>query len=153
MTVVTVKEIFMQKVKQKVKIDNYALEMQDVYAGGLIAISLVILQGFLGLTSLDIPALISVIAFSAALPLLSGLLVLGFIERRYAYGSPRTLVASLVRILFILGIILSFVGIGAAIWHMSWIAGVISVTSSFIAAIVYVLYAADLEEGEDVRNP
>ncbi len=137
---------------QKVKIDKYALEVQDVYAGGLIAISLVILQGFIGLASLDTAALISMIAFSAALPLLSGLLVIGIIERRYAYGSPRTLVAYLVRILFILGIGLSFVGIRAAIWHSSWIAGVVSLVSSFIAAIIYALYAADLEEEKDAQT-
>jgi hypothetical protein len=144
-----VKEAFMQKVK----IDKYALEVQDVYAGGLIAISLVILQGFIGLTPLDTMALISMIAFSAALPLLSGLLVIGIIERKYTYGSPRTLVASLVRILFILGIALSFVGIGAAIWHVSWIAGIVSTISTFIAAIIYALYAADLEEEKDAQTP
>jgi hypothetical protein len=139
------KETFMQKVK----IDKYALELHDVYAGGLIAISLVILQGFIGLASLDIAALISMIAFSAALPLLSGLLVIGLIERKYPYGSPRTRIASLVRKLFILGIVLSFIGIGAAIWHASWIAGAVCVISSFTAAIVYMLYAADLEEEKE----
>ena len=133
---------------QKVKIDKYALEVQDVYAGGLIAISLVILQGFIGLSpaDLDNAALISIIAFSAALPLLSGILVIGIIENKYSYGSPRTTIASLVRILFILGIVLSLVGIEAAIWHTFWIAGVVSIVFSVIASIIYALYAADLEE-------
>jgi hypothetical protein len=138
---------------QKVKIDKYALEVQDVYAGGLIAISLVILQGFIGLSSLDNAALISIIAFAAALPLLSGILVIGIIENKYAYGSPRTTIASLVRILFILGIILSLVGIEAAIWHASWIAGVVSIVSSVIASIIYALYAADLEEEKGPQTP
>ena len=139
---------------QKVKFDNHALELHDMYAGGLIAISLVILQGFIGLTSLDVAALISMISFSAALPLLSGLLVLGLIERKYPYGSPRTLIASLVRKLFILGIVLSFIGIGAAIWHASWIAGTVCVVSSIIAVIIYIPYAADLDEkGDEEGKP
>ena len=140
---------------QKVKIDKYALEVQDVYAGGLIAISLVILQGFIGLSRVDLDnaALISIIAFSAALPLLSGILVIGIIENKYSYGSPRTTIASLVRILFILGIVLSLVGIEAAIWHTFWIAGVVSIVFSVIASIIYALYAADLEEGKGPQTP
>jgi TM2 domain-containing membrane protein YozV len=140
---------------QKVKIDKYALEVQDVYAGGLIAISLVILQGFIGLSPVDLDnaALISIIAFAAALPLLSGILVIGIIENKYSYGSPRTTIASLVRILFILGIVLSLVGIEAAIWHIFWIAGVVSIVFSVIASIIYALYAADLEEEKGPQTP
>lgn len=83
--------------------------------GGLIAIGVVILQGFLT-AELDIPGKISVVAFAIALPLLAVLIMIAELP-----GSDKPTK----RDEFIKGVALlsSITGVVAAFWHIAWFAG------------------------------
>src|SRR5437588_11093224 len=71
---------------QRLRISRYAIRLHTLYAGGLIAISLIILQDFIGSAKLDLSALVSVVAFAAAIPLLSGMLVADAVQTKYPYS-------------------------------------------------------------------
>ncbi|MEC3913464.1 hypothetical protein [Nocardia sp. CDC160] len=93
--------------------------------GGLIAIGTVILQAFLTASSMGVAAMIAVIAWAVALPHLA---VLVLIED---WPSPKGypvlgVLASMAKSLGLGG---ACVGVGAAFWHISWIAGVVILVS------------------------
>jgi len=125
--------------------DTYAISLHDLYAGGLILISLVILQDFLNLKPLDRAAFLAILAFSIALPLLSGTLVLTVVEKKFTKG-PSRIIIRIEQMVFLLGIITDVIGIGAAFWHASFIAGIAFIVSVAITLIVYGAYAIKLEE-------
>lgn len=131
---------------QKLRSSEYALHISNIYAGGLIVVSLVFLQTMLSLGSLDLPAFISAIAFSIGLPLLAGILVINAVESKYPYGSPRKDFSRGVHALFAVGVLATLIGMGAAFWHMSWVIGLTFIVVLTVAAIVYGLYILGLEE-------
>ena len=131
---------------QKMKTSEYTTRLHTLYAGGLIGISLIVLQVFIGLGKLDMPALISVLAFATAVPLLSGMLVTNFIERRYQYSSPRSRIVKVVENSFYLGILIDLVGIAAAFWHLSLIAGIVFTIMTFVSGLFYSIYISSLSE-------
>src|SRR5690349_4320640 len=109
--------------KRQLRSNPYAVKLHNLYAGGLMLISLVILQVFLSLGTLDTTALISIICFAVALPFLSGALVLNIIESRYQYSSSHRAVSLGVHFAFLLSAFIDVVGISSAFWHTSWVAG------------------------------
>jgi hypothetical protein len=107
----------------------------DLWSGALIAIGLVILQGFFSLSPLDSAALVSVVAFAAAIPILSCNILTNFLRRRQRHKRAE----STWEILFyVIGILAALVGIGAALWHTSVISAYVFVGSSFVAMIVFI---------------
>lgn len=129
---------------------SYARDLHRVYAGGLILVSFIILQDFLNLRTLDTAALISVLAFSIALPLLSATLVLDVVERRYPYAPRNTAVTWAVHAAFVLGIFAALTGLGAAFWHPGTLTGITFLCSLFVTFVIYGIYILSL--GEDVRQ-
>lgn len=89
-------------------------------SGGLIAISLVILQGLITLTSFDTAQFISIIAFSVAIPMLAGVIVI--CQSEMSYKCLYHLWSDITFGCFIIGSISAFIGIAAILWHLSWIA-------------------------------
>jgi hypothetical protein len=107
----------------------------DLWSGALIAIGLVILQGFFSLSSLDLAALVSVVAFAAAIPILSCNVLTNFLRRR----QRQKYTESVWEILFYtLGILAALVGIGAAFWHLSVISAYVFAGSFFVAILVFI---------------
>jgi hypothetical protein len=135
---------------QRMQTNKHAIRLHTLYAGGLIAVSLIMLQGFLGLGKLDIPAFISVLAFAAAIPLLAGILVINVIERRYPYSSPGSKSVKIVENFFYLGILIDLVGIASTFWHISFIAGIIFIVMAVISGLVYSIYIFNLSEAADL---
>jgi cation transport ATPase len=109
------------------------IRQNNVIYGGLIAIGLVLVQPFLTATTLDWPAKICVLAFSAAIPLLAALVLVNRQEnfRRRVTGSL------LVRVTQSIALLLAFVGVVAAFWHIMWFAGVGVLVSGFAAIGVH----------------
>jgi hypothetical protein len=103
-----------------------------IYAG-LIAIAVVIMQGFLESPSNDASARISVIAFSVAIPLLAALVLVNRQEtyRRRSTPSVSVTVAQSVA----MGAAL--VGVVAGFWHIYWIAGVVFLATAFVGLFVH----------------
>lgn len=131
---------------QKLKSDAYAITLSNLYAGGLLVVSLIILQDFITLRTPDPASFISVLAFSVALPFLAGVLVVNVVESKYPYGSSHWVIGRLVHIVFALGVLIALVGVAAAFWHVSWIAGVVFLGALVVAFIVDSVYVADLDE-------
>ena len=117
---------------------------------GLIAISLIILQDWISVGIHDPASLVSLIAFAVSLPILVLDLLLTHIlpARRF----HEEIVKSLNLVRNMIGLSFAFIGIAAAMWHASWIAGVIFVFISIFCCTVYTVVWADyvhsLEEEE-----
>jgi hypothetical protein len=105
----------------KVEHSKESLAMTDLICGGLIATSLVILQVLISLSKLDIVGFISVLAFAESIPLLSGKLLLNFFRRLPKKPDMTIGIGGF----YAIGPIAAIVGISAAFWHVSWIAGVV----------------------------
>ena len=109
------------------------LRQLGVIYGGLIGIAVVMVQPFLAATSLDTPALISIIAFAVAIPLLSALIM---VNRQEAFRGRRT-TSVLVTVANGVGQSAAFVGIVAGFWNISWVAGVTFLVASLVALGVH----------------
>jgi len=128
-------------------------EIDKIMIGGLIAFSLIIIQAFISMPVLDPPAFISMIAFSIALPILVSALVHDLLikMRQGTPKRPRPQPNSINDLLLKqgrrfakptfsmvnIGFWLTIGGIIAALWHASWIFGVLCLISGAFAFIVY----------------
>lgn len=133
---------------QRAKSSAYALTLYNLYAGGLVIIILVILQDLISLGKLDLASYISILAFAIALPLLCGTLVINAVESKYQYSSPHAKILKVIHVAFGIGVTLGLVGVAAAFWHISWIAGIVFIIALVVAIVVHAAYVADLNEGD-----
>jgi cation transport ATPase len=109
------------------------LRQNSVIYGGLIGIGLILVQPFLTAPSLDLSAKISVVAFSVAIPMLAGLVLLNREETfRRRYANSRS-----VRAAQALAQACAFTGVVAGFWHMLWLAGVGILVSGFVAMLIH----------------
>jgi hypothetical protein len=101
--------------------------------GGLILIGLYMVQPFLVAPSLDTSAMISVIAFAVAIPLLAALVLL---NRQETFRGRRT---TSITVTVAHGIAQSaaLVGIVAGFWHITWVAGVTFLVAALVAMGVH----------------
>ena len=110
-----------------------ALRQFGLIYGGLIGIAVVIIQPFLAAASLDTAATISIIAFAVAVPLLAALIL---VNRQEVFRGRQT--SSVIVILAqSIGEAAACVGIVAAFWHISWVAGVCFLASGLVAVGVH----------------
>ena len=109
------------------------IRQNNLMYGGLIAIGIVFVQPFLTASSLDLSAWICVVAFSVAIPLLAGLVLVTYQEAfmQRASGSKLVTVAQSVAVAF------AFTGIVSGFWHVTWIAGVGVLVASALALAVH----------------
>lgn len=109
------------------------IRQSNLIYGGLAGAGLVVVQPFLTEPSLDPSALVCVTAFAVAIPLLAALLVLNRQEefRRRASRSALVEVAKAVA----QGS--SFIGLTAAFWHISMVAGIVFLVVGFFAVGVH----------------
>lgn len=122
------------KLPERHKAKNNFRIFSDV---GLIAIILVILQDLISIRATDAPVLISLIAFSIALPALSLNIVFYRLQNDDGcYDSTHIKKEDIVSYMDYTGVVCAVIGVSAAIWHASWIAGILftffSITAFFI---------------------
>lgn len=117
------------------------LRQDDLMYGGLIAGSVALVQPFLTTRDLDAAGVIAVVSFSIAIPLLAALLMLGQQEefRRRPVG------LRLVSITKTVAQGLAVLGVAAAFWHVSWLAGVALVVSALVGVLVHAAGYSRLE--------
>ncbi len=121
--------------------EEYTRESTAILAG-LIGISVVIVQALISIHATDLPARIAILAFAVALPMLGMLFILTSLYARYRYASfPLYLTAA-----YVLGEGGAAVGVVAALWHLSWVAGVLVVVSGLLAVGVYFAYTRQLQK-------
>ena len=109
------------------------LRQIGVMYGGLIAIAVVMVQGFLEASSLDLPARIGTIAFAVAIPLLAALVL---VNRQEAFRGRRTTSVS-VTLGRVIAQLAAFVGLVATFWGITWVAGVGFLVASLVAVGVH----------------
>lgn len=124
------------------------IRQSNLIYGGLAAAGLVVVQPFLTATSLDPSAMVCVIVFAISIPLLAALLVLNRQEefRHRASKSPLVGVAKAVA----QGS--AFVGITAAFWHISLVAGIVFLAMGFVALGVHSSGFVQLEYDSKFRS-
>ncbi|MFC6159579.1 hypothetical protein [Kribbella jiaozuonensis] len=109
------------------------IRQSNLIYGGLAAAGLVVVQPFLTSSPLDLPAKICVIAFAVSIPLLAALLVLN----RQEEFRRRVTRSGLVAVAKAIAQGSAFVGIAAAFWHISMVAGIVFVLVGFFAVGVH----------------
>lgn len=119
--------------RQAEELGEESLRQNSLMYGGLIGIGIVMVQPFLTEPSLSIAALVCVVSFSVAIPVLAALVLL---NQQEIYRRRRT-TARIARIGESLGFASAFIGIAAGFWHISPIAGVTILVSAIIGLIVH----------------
>ena len=124
------------------------IRQSNLIYGGLAGAGLVVVQPFLTAASLDPSAMVCVISFAVSIPLLAALLVLNRQEefRHRASKSPFVGVAKAVAQAS------AFVGITAAFWHISIVAGIVFVAVGFVAVGVHSSGYVQLEYDSKFRS-
>lgn len=137
-----------QRIQQEMvsgEANDEGLRQTGVIYGGLIGIAVVIIQPFLAAASLDTAATISIIAFAIAIPLLAALIL---VNRQEVFRRRRTS-SVMVTVAQSVGQAAAFVGIVAAFWHISWVAGVCFLATGLLAVGVHSAGWWKLETGRE----
>lgn len=121
-----------EKLATPTELKKWAKQNSLMY-GGLIAIGVVILQGFLTADPLSVSGKISVVAFAISLPLLAVLIMLDELQSGDKAVS-RSITDETAKALALLS---SLVGVVAAFWHIDWFAGVAVIAAGIVALGVY----------------
>ena len=100
--------------------------------GALIAIGVYMVQPFLA-TPPDLSGKICVVAFSAAIPLLAALVLVNLLEA-FRGRATDSVVVNIAKVAGQAG---AFVGLVAAFWHISWIAGIVMLAGGIAGVAVY----------------
>ena len=138
------------------KVNKHDVNRIRLMFGGLIAISLIIVQDFISSgvfnspTKPDIPALISVLSFAVALPLLAAhvLITSEDASRHYALDESLGL-----KVAYWLGIIGALTGIVTAFMHIYWIAGLVILVSIVVGAVLFAEYVVELHRLDKALIP
>ncbi|GAC1359726.1 MAG: hypothetical protein NVS2B12_37770 [Ktedonobacteraceae bacterium] len=130
--------------KQRLRGSQYTIEMSNLYAGGLITIELVFLQQMLAGGSSNPGVSVAEIAFSVALPALTGILVANTIQSQFPYRLSSSQPGKLLQILFLLGVLASIVGIDGMLWSISLPVVLTFTGSALFTSFIVILYVSTL---------
>ena len=116
-------------------------QQQLIAYGSPVAIGVVILQAFLTAPPLDLPSVISVLAIAVSLPMLSSAVLIVHAQTSYEYASW----PSYLTLVIVIGQTAAFIGVVAALWHISWVVGIVVVVSALLGLAAYRTYLKRLE--------
>jgi hypothetical protein len=109
------------------------LQQETVVYGGMVAIGVVIMQAFIAAGAHDLAAVVSLVAFAVALPLLAVLIMLNQAQDvQHQYMRPWYLIGAK-----LVGTSGALLGVAAAFWHVLWPAGVVLAISGAVGLAVY----------------
>jgi hypothetical protein len=120
------------------------LRQNNLIFGALIGVGVVMVQPFLTAPSLDLSATICVVAFSVAIPLLAGLVL---VNRQESFRRRRA-TSWLVSTAQVVAQATAFAGVVAAFWHILWIAGLVMLVSGLVAVAVHTVGYTQLERDQ-----
>ncbi len=128
--------------KQKFEIKEEYIRQSNSILAGLIGISVVIVQALIAIKATDPPAVIAILAFAIALPMMGALVMINTVLARHRYASfPGYLTLA-----YFVGEGSAAVGVVAAFWHLSWIGGVLIVASCLAGLAVYFAYSRQIQK-------
>lgn len=116
--------------------------------GGLIGIGVIVLQALISIQSLDLASLISIVSFAVAIPLLAVMVLIYHAQTQYRYASYPWYLT----LIIVLGQGGAFLGVFAAFWHVSWIAGILLATSGIGGLVIYTIYLRQMERDNASRS-
>ncbi len=114
---------------------KYEITVGQLVDAGLIAISLIILQDWISLGISDPSSFVSLVAIAVAIPMLVIDLLIRQIPNVHAANKFHHF---FIRMIGILGVVSAVIGVTAAMWHASSIAGVIFLCIGIFCFFVYV---------------
>ncbi len=135
---------------QKFELKEEYIRESNAVLAGLIGISVVIVQALITIKATDPATVISILAFAISLPIMAALVMINTFLARYRYASfPGYLTLA-----YFVGEGGAGVGVVAAFWHLSWIAGVLIMASCLAGFAVYFTYSRQIlkdnpQEGND----
>ena len=118
------------------------LRQSSLILAGLIGIGVVIVQALISVNATDPPATIALLAFAIALPLLGTLVILNVVLAGYRHAS----IPVYLTFAYYVGEGSACVGVIAAFWHVSWIAGVLVVISGLVGLAIAAAYTKELQK-------
>jgi hypothetical protein len=120
------------------EVEKLHVKTTNLAFAGLIAISVVILQALISTATLDLTELISLSCFSLALPILAGGVVVNFVGiEMIGHLFPQGTTPSWAQFLIWAAFTIDILGIVAAIWHASWIAGILFLITTLFSFAIY----------------
>ncbi len=126
----------------KIELQEGWIRESNAILAGLIGISVVILQALIAIKATDPPAVIALLAFAIALPMMGMLVMLNVLLARYRYAS----IPGYLTFAYTVGEGSAAVGVVAAFWHVSWIAGLLILVSSLAGLGIYFAYSRQLQK-------
>ena len=124
------------------------IRQSNLIYGGLAGAGLVVVQPFLTATSLDPSAMVCVIAFAVSIPLLAALLVLNR-QEEFRHRASKSRFVGVAKAVAQAS---AFVGITAAFWHISIVAGIVFLVVGFVAVGVHSSGYVQLEYDSKFRS-
>ncbi len=128
--------------KQKFELQEEYIRQSNLILAGLIGISVVIVQALISTRATDIPAVIAILAFAIALPMMGTLVMLNAVLARFHYAS----FPGYITLAYFTGEGSAAVGVVAAFWHLSWVAGVLIMASCLAGLGIYFAYSRQLQK-------
>jgi len=123
------------------EIPAWKVQQTDLVYAGLAGIAIVFIQDYVALEKLNTAATVSLVAFAIALPLLGALAALNAIQAGYRYAPfPWWMTIAVTAALGA-----SLVGIVAAFWSVSVLAGGVVMVMAAVATILVVAYRISLD--------
>jgi hypothetical protein len=123
----------------------------SIWAGGLLALSLIIFQSFLApdITCLDIASLVSISALALAIPMLSYKIFINTLRERKRSSrvqpsNRHNKSSHSERFFFVCGSIAALVSTAAAFYHIHWITAVIFSACTITVFITYLINSLNI---------
>ncbi len=127
---------------QRFELQEEWIRQSNTILAGLIGISVVILQALIAIKAQDPAARVALVAFALALPMLSVLVMLNVTLAKVRYAS----FPAYVTLAYVLGEGSAVVGVVAAFWHVSWVAGLLILLSSVAGIGIFFAYSRQLQK-------
>jgi len=118
----------------KYEVEKLTVNVTSLLFGGLIAVSLVVLPGFISAGALDIVELFSLSCLGLSLPVLAGGIVVNYVGIQLA---PEGKTPGWASVLIWAAMSIDLLGIAAALGHASWIPSILFVAASIISFAMF----------------
>jgi hypothetical protein len=109
------------------------LRQSNLIYGGLLGVGILLIQPFLTADKLDMTATVCVYSFATAIPLLAALVMVNQ-QEAFRRRPTSSIVVALTKAIAQTA---AFVGVVAAFWHISWIAGVVLLASGMLGVAAH----------------
>src|SRR5258708_38200178 len=114
---------------------RYTDKISTIIDGGLLAICVVILQGIMSISTIDISLTVAIIALALAIPALVFLILIRILYAIPSLPEIETPMSHVV--LMISGWVAAIISVDAVIWHVSLIAGIVFLISGLAGFVIY----------------